>query len=91
MDAETLPPLPLMRTMEEAMEICEREQDNFYVTAFMLEAWLGAVPCGIVDEFSGKRPAGKRRFQTGMAADLDAENFGNIRDEELEHFFNGDR
>ena len=36
---EKLPPLPFMKTMDDAGAISQRENDNFYVTAFMIEAY----------------------------------------------------
>jgi hypothetical protein len=29
-------PLPFMKTMDDALAICKRENDNFYLTAFMM-------------------------------------------------------
>jgi hypothetical protein len=29
--------------MEDAVALSKKERDNFYVTAFMIEAWLGQI------------------------------------------------
>jgi hypothetical protein len=34
-------PLPVMRSFEDAVSLCDKEQDRFYTDAFMLQAWIG--------------------------------------------------
>ena len=33
--------LPLMKTFQEALAICEKQKDGFYLSAFMFQAWIG--------------------------------------------------
>ncbi len=79
--------LPLMKTMEDAIAVCQRENHNFYVTAFMIEAWLGEVTCRTVAEYAEKKSASDRRFQQGLARELFDEAFGHAKDAEFHHVF----
>ncbi len=40
MSLEKNGPLPFMKSLGDAVAVCEKEHDNFYVTAFMIGAWL---------------------------------------------------
>ena len=44
-----------MKSMEDAVALVEKEQDNFYVTAFMIEAWLGNVTLEAVSQYAGEK------------------------------------
>ena len=39
-------PLPCMKTVADAVARCEQEKDPFYLTVFMIEAWLGQMALG---------------------------------------------
>ncbi len=80
-------PLPLMKSLDDAKALCERERDNFYVTAFMIECWLGEVTCRTVAQHSGKKSAAKRQLQVGMAREVFADMFGGVSDKEMLHLF----
>lgn len=80
-------PLPLMKSIEDAVALCHKEQDNFYVTAFMIEAWLGSLILDTVAEYAEKKSAVDRRLQTGRARQLFEEIFGHVGDEEFPHLF----
>lgn len=79
--------LPFMKTMEDAIAVCHRENDNFYVTAFMIQAWLGEVTCRTVAEYAEKKSASARRFQQGLARELFDQTFGHVEDAEFHHVF----
>lgn len=81
------PPLPFMDTMDDALRISGETQDNFYVTVFMLEAWLGRITCHIVAEYSEKKQAKDRRLQKGVAKRYYNEMFGHTQDDEIRHIF----
>ncbi len=76
-----------MKTMEDALAVCQRENDNFYVTAFMIEAWLGDVTLRTVEEYSGHKRAKNRKLQQGLAAESFTAVFGHVSDEEFHHLF----
>lgn len=76
-----------MKTMEDAMDVCARERDNFYVSAYMIEAWLGEITLKTVAEYAEKRRAKDRKLQRGLAAHYFCEVFGDIPDSEFHHFF----
>jgi hypothetical protein len=80
-------PLPLMKSLEDAVALCEKEQDNFYVTAFLIEAWLGELTMQTVAEYAEKKSASDRRLQTGEAHRLFQEVFGHVTDKEFPHVF----
>lgn len=77
-----------MKTMEDAVAVCQREKDNFYVTAFMIEAWLGDVTLRTVAQYAEEKNAKDRRLQQGLAADSFARGFGHVSDAEYYHVFN---
>lgn len=80
-------PLPFMKTVADAVALCEKEKDPFYVTAFMIEAWVGHVVLAAAAEYAEKKGARERRMQTGAAWRLFLENFGHAQDEEFGHVF----
>jgi hypothetical protein len=80
-------PLPLMKSMEDAVALCESEQDNFYVTAFMAEAWLGELTFCTDAEYAEKKSASDRRLQSGEAERVFQECFGHAGDEEFSHIY----
>src|SRR5690242_424956 len=69
-------PLPFMRTREDAVALSEKEKDNFYITAFMIEAWLGQTVLDNVAEYAEKKNPRERAMQTGQAWRLFLEVFG---------------
>lgn len=80
--------LPFMKTMDDALAVCHRENDNFYVTAFMIEVWLGSVTLATVAEYAEKKSAAERKLQQGTAVRLFDEIFGIKSNEEIHHLFN---
>lgn len=80
-------PLPFMRTMDDALVVSRREKDSFYVTAFMIEAWLGDITCGTVARYAEQKNASKRRLQQGLAAESFATCFGHVSDADFPHLF----
>src|SRR5262245_29310294 len=79
--------LPFMRSMEEAMTMCEKEQDNFYVTAFMIEAWLGQILLEAAAEYAEKKNARERHMQHSQAWRAFRQIFGHAKPEEIGHIF----
>jgi hypothetical protein len=49
--------LPFMKTTADAVAICEKEGDNFYLTAFMLQAWVA----GLVNDCTAEYVKGSVR------------------------------
>jgi hypothetical protein len=80
-------PLPFMKTMEDAMDVCQRENDNFYLTAFMIECWLGDVTCGTVEQYAERKSAKNRKLQQGLAVESFAALFGHVSDAEFHDLF----
>jgi hypothetical protein len=80
-------PLPFMKSIEDAVALCEKEQDTFYVTAFMIEAWLGGLTLCTAAEYAEKKSASDRRLQSGEAARLFQETFGQPGDEGFSHLY----
>jgi hypothetical protein len=80
-------PLPFMQTVADAVALCEKENDPFYLTAFMIEAWLGQVALGAAAEYAEKKNARDRQMQAGAAWQLFLEDFGRAPDNEFGHVF----
>jgi len=74
-----------MKSMEDAVAVCAKEQDNFYVTAFMIEAWLGQVVLDTAAEYAEKKLASARALQAGQAWRGFQQIFGHVPDAEFHH------
>ena len=61
-------PFPLFKTFEECLEYSHAKQDRFYVTAFMIEAWIGQIICLTVSEYAELK-SGNPHLQTGIGWD----------------------
>jgi len=83
--ARTRGRLPFMKSIEDAMALCEREHDNFYVTAFMIEVWLSQVDLRAAAEYAEKKNARDRAMQAGQAWRVFLEVFGHAKDAEFPH------
>ena len=59
--------MPLMKSLEEAEALCQQKRDGFYLDAFYIETWLGAVFSAAQEEYAGKKEAKQRQMQTGQA------------------------
>jgi hypothetical protein len=84
-------PLPFMKSVADAKAMCERERDPFYLTAFMMEAWLGQVVLEAAAEYAEKKQARDRAMQTGQAWRGFMQIFGHVKDAEfhqvLQHLY----
>lgn len=69
-------PLPFMKTMDDARAICQRENDPFYTTAFLIETWLGDVTLQTVAQYAERKSAKNRKLQQGLAAKSFEATFG---------------
>jgi hypothetical protein len=80
------PPLlamPLMKTIEDAVALCEKEQNGFYLTAFALQAWVGDLICKAAAEYAEKKNPRDRPMQTGQAWRGFLDLFGRATDREF--------
>lgn len=77
----------MMKSLNDAVAICEKEKDSFYVTAFRIETWLGEATVRAVAEYAEKKEAKDRRMQDGEVGRLFQEGFGHCQDFELPHLF----
>jgi hypothetical protein len=57
--------LPFMGTMGDAYELCRLEQDDFYMSAFMIQAWIGRASVLVAAEYAEKKEARTRYLQYG--------------------------
>jgi len=78
-------PLPFIKSIAEATALCEKEQDSFYLDAFMIEAWLGDVVVEAAEEYAEKKNPKDRAMQTGQAWRSFLKIFGHAHDEEFPH------
>src|SRR4051812_47365427 len=68
--------LPFMGTMEDAHELCRLEQDDFYMSAFMIQSWIGRASVLVAAEYAEKKEARTRWLQSGQSARAFAEIIG---------------
>lgn len=83
----TLGSLPFMKSMDDAVSLCEKENDNFYLDAFMLEAWIGTAVLDAAGEYACKKKAKCRRMQSGQAWRRFGELFGHAKKNEFPHIW----
>jgi hypothetical protein len=76
--------LPAFKTAQECIAYCEEKGDNFYLTAFMLEAWIGLTITKAVEQYA-EHKSGDRRLQTGTAWGAWQFVFGHAAPEEWRH------
>ena len=80
--------LPFMKTVEEAIGLCKKERDNFYLDAFMFEAWLGRLALDVAAECAENKSANERHLQAGEARRGFQHLFGGASDQEFPVVFN---
>lgn len=79
---------PLFKSFEDAVAHCEKTGDNYYLTAFMIELWLGDLITVNVSKYADTHPT-KREMQTGEAFrhEVFRKLFADCKDPtELHHF-----
>ena len=79
--------LPLMKSIEDAVALCEKERDNFYLTAFVIQGWLGQLIVQAAAEYAEKKDAKDRVMQSGQAWRVFLDLFGNVTDKEFPHVY----
>src|ERR1017187_9229963 len=78
-------PLPFMKSPEDAQALCDKEEDLFYLDAFLIEAWLGHVSLEVHAEYAENKQAKGRALQTGQAWSGFLELFGHAKDNEFHY------
>jgi hypothetical protein len=73
--------------MRDALGLCEKEQDNFYLDAFMIECWLGDAVLRVYEEYAGKKKAQHRQLQTGQTWRAFMAVFGHAKANEFNHVY----
>src|SRR5437867_1012004 len=79
--------LPLMKTIDDAVALCEQERDNFYLTAFVIQGWLGQLVVQAAVEYAEEKNAKDRVMQSGEAGRVFRELFGTFTDREFPHIY----
>lgn len=79
--------MPFMKSLEDAQALCEKEQDPFYLDAFMLESWLGHLILAAATEYAEKKNARERQMQNGEALRSFMIPFHHAKDDEFPHVF----
>lgn len=74
--------LPAWKDFDECRAYAHEKNDNFYVTAFMLECWIGVIIRRVVCEFAKEKNPKKRSFQNGGAWESWNEIFGKAQPSE---------
>ena len=74
-----------MKSIEDADALCEKEQDNFYIDAFLIEVWLGHIALEAAAEYANKKNAKDRTLQTGQAWRGFLQLFGHAKDDEFHY------
>ena len=73
--------LPAFKTWEECLAFCGEKGDNFYIDAFMLEAWIGTIITKTVEQYAENK-SGNRHLQTGTGWDAWQLIFGHAKPDE---------
>jgi hypothetical protein len=76
--------LPVMKSFEDAVSLCDSERDNFYTDAFMLQAWIGHLLDQALADYGDQRRAQSRIMQFGQAQRGFLQVFGNLTDTEFQ-------
>jgi hypothetical protein len=76
-----------MHTLDDVFRVVGETGDNFYMTVFMLECWLGQLTNHYVAEYSEKKQAKDRRLQAGIGLRLFDETFRLSSPDEIQHTF----
>src|SRR6266576_6640887 len=79
--------LPLMKTVEDAVALCEKERDGFYLNAFVIQGWLAQLVVQAAAEYAEKKDAHDRAMQNGYAWRTFLELFGKAADNEFPHVY----
>lgn len=74
--------LPRLESLDEAVALCDRERDDFFLDAFLIQNWIGQAHAQAESEYN-RRP-GQRALQMGQAQCAFLRVFGNGRDADLE-------
>src|SRR6266496_3780212 len=77
-------PLPLMKSFEDAVSLCDNERDSFYTDAFMLQAWIGHLLDQAIADYGDSRRSHSRIMQFGQAQRGFLQVFGNTTEQEFE-------
>jgi hypothetical protein len=72
-----------MKSIEDAAALCEKENDPFYLDAFLIEAWLGHVALETAAEYADNKHAKDRALQTGQSWRGFLDLFGHAKDDEF--------
>jgi hypothetical protein len=73
--------LPAFKTWDECIAYCEEKGDNFYFTAFGLEAWIGTITGKTVEQYAENK-SGNRHLQTGTGWEAWQSTFGHAKPDE---------
>ncbi len=73
--------LPVFKTAEECIAYCEEKSDNFYLDAFVLEAWIGTITGKTVEHYATNK-SGNRHLQTGTGWEAWQSVFGHAQPDE---------
>jgi hypothetical protein len=73
--------LPAFKTVHECIAYCDERRDDFYLIAFMLQAWIGAITDKTVEQYAGNK-SGNRHLQTGTGWEAWQSMFGHAKPDE---------
>jgi hypothetical protein len=59
--------LPVMKSMQDALALAKKENDTFYLVAFIIINWMANVAMEAMAEYAEKKEARMRRMQEGQA------------------------
>ena len=79
--------LPFMKGIDDAVSFSIETGDNFYVTAFMMQAWLGSLVARATAEYAEQKKASERDMQSGQAWAGFQKTFERATDAEFPHVF----
>ena len=79
-DPAPRPALPAMHTVQDAIDVCEREKSNFFLSVFMFQGCVYQLNLDCIAQLAEQPDPARRRFQTGQARQAFAKLIGGASD-----------
>src|SRR5262249_46213892 len=76
-----------MANVKDALTLCKRKKDDFYLSAFKIECWLGALANTTAAQYAGEKLPSRRNLQVGEAGRIFGDLFRHTRDRDFSVLF----
>ena len=79
--------VPFMADAKDALSLCKRKKDDFYLNAFKIECWLGALATATAAQYGEQGLPNRRKLQVGEAGRIFDEVFRDTSDRDFSVLF----